>query len=129
MFKIGNTVVAEPAKEGLSITREPIWASNTGRGSDGKMVGDVVDWKATVTVKWPPLSYAEIQRIINAIVGNGHVPFFSITYTVNIDYSGSRPVETVETKTVYCGNIPQTIYSLTKAAQYHTGVEITFIEQ
>ena len=120
MFKINNVTVAEPKKEGVTITDEPIWASNTGRGSDGKMIGDIVAWKTTVQVEWPVLTFSQTQTIVNALRNAG--AFFPITYN---DFSSS----TTETKTVYCGNIPRTIYSLTQAAQRHTGVTVTFVEQ
>ena len=118
----GNTwtTLPEPKKEGITITDEPIWAANTGRGSDGTMVGDIVAWKTTVQVEWPALSFANSKIIADALTGAG--AFFKIKYN---DFSSSTPV----TKTVYCSNVPRTIYSLVTAAQYHTGVTVTFIEQ
>ena len=114
------TSLPEPKKEGITITDEPIGAANTGRGSDGKMVGDIVAWKTTVQVEWPALSFTNTQTIITALKGAG--PFFKIKY---YDTNASSAVE----KTVYCGNIPRTIYSLAQAARYHIGVTVTFIEQ
>ena len=120
MFKINGTSVAEPRKEGVTITDEPIWASNTGRGSDGKMVGDIVAWKTTVQVEWPPLSFSESQTIRNALRNAG--AFFPIQYN---DFSSGSAV----IKIVYCSNIPRTIYSLAQSYQRHIGVSVTFIEQ
>lgn len=120
MFKINGTQVAEPKIQGVQITDEPIWASNTGRATSGKMIGDIVAWKTTVAVAWPPLSFAQSQQIRNAIKNAG--PFFTISYN---DFSGTS----LETKTVYCANIPRTLYSLAQAYQRHTDVTITFIEQ
>jgi len=120
MFKIGNTTVHEPAYGGVQITDEPIWAPNTGRGSDGTMIGDIVAYKTTVAVTWPPLSFADSQAIRNAIMNAG--AFFTITYN---DFSASSTV----TKTVYCGNMPRVIASLNTAYRRHEGVQITFIEQ
>lgn len=118
MFKIGNTTVAEPKKEGVTITDEPIWAANTGRSTNGTMIGDIVAWKTTINVEWPPLSFSQSQAIVNAIKNAG--PFFNITYN---DFSSGSTV----TKNVYCGNMPRTLYSLAK--QWHTGVNIQFIER
>lgn len=120
MFKINNVTVHEPAHSGIKITDEPIWAPNTGRASDGTMIGDIVAWKTTVEVAWPPLSFADSERIRNAIKNAG--PFFPITYN---DFSSGSTV----TKTVYCGNIPRTLYSIAAAFQKHTGVTVSFIEQ
>ena len=131
MFKIGTTSqtvaqmtqVHEPCLGGLTITDEPIWAPNTGRGSDGTMIGDIVAWKTTVAVTWPPLSFADSQAIRNAI---GSAPFFKIAYN---DYDATQNNNSLVVKTVYCGNIPRTIASLNSAYQRHEGIQITFIEQ
>ena len=120
MFKINGITVAEPAYGGVQITDEPIWASNTGRGSDGKMIGDIVAWKTTVAVTWPPLTFTQSQAIRNAIVNAG--PFFNIVYN---DFSASSTV----TKKVYCGNIPRVLASISSAFQKHTDMTISFIEQ
>ena len=120
MFKINGISVAEPKKEGVTITDEPIWASNTGRGSDGTMIGDIVAWKTTVQVEWPALSFADSKVIADAIKKAG--AFFNIQYN---DFSSGSTV----TKKVYCSNVPRTIYSLVKNAQYHIGITVTFIEQ
>ena len=120
MFKIGSTTVHEPAYGGVQITDEPIWAPNTGRGSDGTMIGDIVAWKTTVAVTWPPLSFTDSKTIRDALVNAG--AFFSITYN---DFSSSSTV----TKTVYCSNVPRTIASLNTAFQRHGEVTVTFIEQ
>lgn len=112
------TTLPEPAKEGITITDEPIWAGNTGRNCNGKMIGDIVAWKTTVNVKWASLSFANAKTIRDKIVGAG--PFFKIKY---YDFSTSTLTE----KTVYCSNIPRLMYSLAKPK--FLGVEVTFIEQ
>ena len=114
------TWLPTPAKGGVTITDEPVWASNTGRGSDGKMIGDIVAWKTTVEVTWPPLTFSDASSIVTALTGAG--AFFNIKY---YDTSTSTMVE----KTVYCSNVPRTMYSLATAAQKHMGVTVTFIEQ
>ena len=114
----------EPKREGITITDEPIWAGNTGRGSDGLMVGDIVTWKTTVQVEWPALSFSDSQTITNALKNAG--AFFMIRYN---DFNATQSASALTTKTVYCSNIPKTIYSLAQAMQYHTGVTVTFIEQ
>lgn len=120
MFKINNVLVAEPRKEGVTITDEPIWAGNTGRNAKGKMIGELVAWKTTVEVEWPVLSFSEAKKIRNAIVNAGS--FFPIEY---YDFSA----DTAVTKTVYCANVPRTMYSLASSARYHIGVKIKFVEQ
>lgn len=117
---INNITVATPKHGGVVITDEPIWASNTGRSSTGKMIGDIVAWKTTIAVTWPPLSFADTEKIRNAIMNAD--PFFEIQY---YDLSSNS----MQKKTVYAGNIPRTMYSLAEGYQKHTDVTITFVEQ
>lgn len=120
MFKIGTAQVAEPAKEGITITEEPVWAPNTGRTVSGYMTGDIVAWKRTVAVTWPPLSFEETKAIVNAIKNAGS--FFVISWTS--DNGG-----TASMMSCYTSSIPRTIYSLAEGFKRHTGVTITFIER
>lgn len=123
---INGITVATPKHGGVVITDEPIWASNTGRSSTGKMIGDIVAWKTTISVTWPPLSFEDIEKIRNAVINAG--PFFKIKYyDFNTDSSTKEPV--LQEKTVYASNIPRTMYSLAEGYQRHTDVTITFVEQ
>lgn len=117
---INGVTVKEPKLGGVSITDEPIWSSNTGRSSTGKMIGDIVARKATIEIAWPPLTFAEMASIRNAIIAGGE--FFSITYP---DPSISANV----TKTVYCANIPRLLYSLSRNYPRYQDVTIQFIER
>ena len=120
LFKIGSTWVADPAKGGVIVTDEPVWASNTGRSTTGKMIGDIVAWKKTVEVTWPPLTFSQASAIRTAIKNAGE--FFNITY---YDLSASDMVTTK----VYCGNIPRALYSLASKYRKYTGITIKFVEQ
>lgn len=131
-FTINGTSVKEPAHGGITITEEPIWASNTGRLQDGTMDGDFVGWKRTFEVVWGPLTFSEADTILHAIESAS--PFFAITFTNTRNgrvISGSEltMTATTETATVYCSNIPRTVYSLTSPIARHVGVTITFIEK
>lgn len=117
---INGITVATPKQGGITVTDEPIWASNTGRSSTGKMIGDIVAWKTTVAVSWPPLSFNDAKRIRDAVQNAG--PFFNIQY---YDFSASQMVS----KTVYAGNMPRTLYSLADKYQRYKDITITFIEQ
>lgn len=131
MFQIGSTQVHEPAYGGVQITDEPIWASNTGRASDGTMIGDIVSWKRTVQVTWPALSFKDSQTIRKAIVDGG--AFFNITFNDVLPNASSSSAESIPTNTVtmtvYCANIPRTLASLNAAFRKHGNIQITFIEQ
>ena len=121
MLKINGTTVAEPAKEGVEITDEPMWSENTGRNvNSGQMIGDIVAWKKTVQVTWPPLTFAQTNAIINEIKSAG--AFFSLTYN-----DGSATEGT--TITVYSGSPQRTIASIAAAFRRQIGVTVTFIER
>ena len=120
-FTINGVSVREPAREGVTITEEPVWAPNTGRALNGKMVGDLVGWKRTFSVTWPPLTFEQTGAIITAIKNAG--AFFPITFT---NTSGGSSVESA---TVYTSNIPRTVSSLSNAYKRNVGVTVTFIEQ
>lgn len=117
---INGITVATPKQGGVVVTDEPIWAGNTGRSSTGKMIGDVVAWKTTIAVTWPPLSFSEAKKIRDAIKNAD--AFFTIKYH---DFSASTMTE----KTVYAGNVPRTLYSLSAGHQRYSDITITFIEQ
>ena len=121
------TDLPAPAKEGIVITREPIWGENTGRSASGKMTGDIVGRKTTIEVTWPPLpgktvgTKLGVDRIISSIEGAG--PFFDIKFDNDIGSSTQQ-------YTVYASNIPRTIYSLAAGLHFtNTGVTVTFVEQ
>lgn len=117
---INGNVVPDPAYGGVTITDEPIWAANTGRSQTGKMIGDIVAWKTTIEVTWPPMSMADTLTVYNAIRNAG--AFFNIAY---YDMTTSERV----TKRVYCNHIPRQLVSIVEAFKRHAGVTVTFIEQ
>ena len=45
---IGGVTMPPLKAEGLTITKEKVWSSNTGRAADGGMIGDLVAIKYTL---------------------------------------------------------------------------------
>ena len=117
---INGVVMPTPALEGVTISTEKIWSSNTGRTASGKMAGTIVAIKTTIKIKWPVLTPAQV-RVIEGAVSDPDHPFVPITYT---DMRGQKV-----TKTVYFGTPSYTIYSLADGIQYVTGAEVEGIEQ
>lgn len=109
-----------PAQGGMAIADEPVWSSNTGRGATGKMSGDIVAWKRTIDMDFPPLSFSDSKTIRDALRNAGE--FFDVRFR---DFSASE----WETATVYTANLPRTLYSLAQGVRYHTGVKIQLVEQ
>jgi hypothetical protein len=74
ILRAGNTIL--PAPVSLSIADELIWSSDTGRTLSGKMVGDVVAEKKTVSISWGILTEAELVKIKNKLTKG----FFPVTF-------------------------------------------------
>ena len=115
---INGVRMPDPALEGVTISREKIWSSNTGRTTSGKMVGTVVAVKTTLKIKWPPLTPAQTAVVENAVSGSAFVP---VTFT---DATGSTV-----TKTMYFGTPSYTVYSWADGVQYIKDVTVDGIEQ
>ncbi|MCC8063770.1 MAG: hypothetical protein LIO70_01635 [Clostridiales bacterium] len=116
---IGGVKMPTPALEGLTITREKIWSSDTGRTASGKMVGTIVAVKTKVAIKWPVLTMDEVETIEGAV--SSSTPFVTMTYT---DMTGA-----VTTKTVYFGTPSYTVYSYADGTQYVKDVTVDGIER
>ncbi len=117
---IGGVKMPTPALEGMTISREKIWSSDTGRTASGKMVGTIVSIKTTVKIKWPPLTMDEV-KVIEGAVSSQDTPFTTLKYT---DMTGSTV-----TKTVYFGTPTYTIYSWADNLQVVKDVSVDGVEQ
>lgn len=117
---INGVQMPTPALEGVTITSEKVWSANTGRDSTGKMVGTIVGVKAKLSIKWPPLTMAQVA-VIEAAVSDKSKPFVPLKYT---DMTG----KTV-TKTVYFGTPSYTQYSWAGGLQYVTDATVDAVEQ
>lgn len=116
---IGGVAMPTPALEGLTITREKIWSSDTGRTASGKMVGTIVAVKTKISIQWPTLTMEEVETIENAV--SSTTPFVTMTYT---DMTGSAV-----TKTVYFGTPSYTVYSYADGVQWVKDVTVDGVEQ
>lgn len=62
-IKANNVTLPSPVE--ITSGNEVIWSSNTGRGSEGKMLGDVVAEKVTFSITWGILTKAQRKIIID----------------------------------------------------------------
>ena len=133
MFQIQNkagtwVTVAEPKIGGINVTDEPVWSSNTGRGDQGDMIGDIKAWKTTVDVTWPPLPYSEVKKIRDAIgAGDKTRTKFKIKYP-DIEAGISDGVLQMQEKTVYVANVPRELYSISTKYKRYAEFQIQFVE-
>ena len=107
----------EPKKNGLDIKHEKIWSKKTGRGADGGMLGDIIAYKTTLTISWPPLSQAEAAVIDAAVTPS----FFSVTYKE----VGGAP----RTGTFYADAPAYPVYSYVNGVSTYQGVQVQLIEK
>lgn len=119
MLKINGVRMPEPKYNGgISITKETIWSSNTGRATDGTMVGDIIAEKDKLKITWGPLSGAEVMQINSAI----SPAFFPVEYK---DPGSNAYV----TKTFYAGTPTYPVYSYAAGVPQYTGVTVDLVEQ
>lgn len=61
-LKAGGVTLPSPVE--IKSSEEVIWSSRTGRSAgSGKMIGDVIAEKKTVTITWGVLTEAEVEKI------------------------------------------------------------------
>lgn len=75
-IKFGNITITAPCE--VSFTNNKIWSQNTGRSSNGKMVGDIICIKKTITLKWANLNGNQVKAI-NDYISNQFNAFFDVT--------------------------------------------------
>lgn len=117
MLKFNGVAVKEP--KSITVSPEKIWSSNTGRGDNGKMTGDVVAIKVTLKIEWAVLTAEEIETI-DACLSE---PFFECTFL------NPRSGNQEETKTFYAGTPTYPVYSYVKGYPEYTGIGVDLIEQ
>lgn len=73
-LKAGSVVL--PAPVSISINNEIIWTSDTGRTLSGRMIGDVVATKETLSIKWGVLTEEQATLLKRYLVPG----FFPLTF-------------------------------------------------
>ncbi len=101
---------------GLTVKKEKVWSSNTGRACNAEMIGDVIGRKYTLSCSWPPLSNEQVAVIDNAI----DPAFFSVTFS----HKGERI-----TRTFYAGTPTYPVYSYVDGVKTYQGVGVELIEK
>lgn len=104
--------------QAVTPTAEPIWSSNAGRSSTGKMVGDIVAWKNTVQVTFCPMNDQKSRQYYNAVHRRA--------YTVKFVDPGTGTL-----KEITCYGIPveMPVYSYVEGYPRYTGVSASFVEE
>lgn len=78
---LGGVVLPTPARDGVSISKEKIWSSNTGRSNfTGKMLGTIIAVKTTIEITFPPLTPTQVA-LIDGIISDKSRPFPTLEIT------------------------------------------------
>lgn len=101
----------------LTIGEEPIWSSNAGRSSTGKMMGDIIRWVRTLNVTFCPMTEAQAQQFYRAT----HTRSYVVQY---------RDVGTKTMESVPCYGVPLNfpVYNYTTAFTFGE-VSVNFVEE
>lgn len=118
-LKLNGIKMPDPKLEGVTFVPEKIWSKKTGRAASGKMAGDIVDIKETISIEFPPLSPSQ-EKLIKSVVSNKNLPFFSFEFCDG---------ETITNKTVYAGSPSCKLYSTVAGIRYYTGYKVELVEQ
>lgn len=78
--------VTMPCPESITVGHEIIWSANSGRSSSGKMIGDVVAEKRTLSIEWGILTDSEIDKIQKHMAAG----FFPIEFH---DFGGNATIQ------------------------------------
>lgn len=112
MAEITANGVALPSPTQIQTTDEIIWSSNTGRGADGTMMGDVVTQKLTFAITWEMLTEAEYATVKSAFPAG----FFSVSVLDN-------------SVTGYRGTINSEALGYVNGTMYYSSVSVSVIQQ
>ncbi|MGN0299235.1 MAG: hypothetical protein ACI4C1_08670 [Lachnospiraceae bacterium] len=110
----GETVLPAPVQ--LSVGNEIIWSSNTGRGANGIMVGDVVAEKHKLKVTWGILTASELA-LIKSKLATG---FILITFQ---DCGASITIS------AYRGTLEKEYLGCFAGVEYYKSASVEIVEQ
>ena len=116
---INNKDLPSPTK--ISVTKEQLWNSKTGRSvKTGKMLGAVIGEKRTLDVEWTKLTAKEFAEVEAALPAGF---FGEVIYQTDED----KPIETLDE--AYHGPITYVERGYIGSTRYYESVKTTLIER
>ena len=115
LLSINGVVVATPSKFKCDIADID---GDTTRNARGEMVRNRVAVKRKLSLEWPPLTDAEISRLLQAV----QAVFFTVTYPDPM--TGAQA-----TRTFYVGDRSAPAYSWASGLPKWEGLTMNFIEK
>lgn len=117
---VDGTPLPVPPKDGVSMSREPIWSSNAGRTADCTFVGDIRAWKWNISISWGKLSLDDVA-VIRGAFSTLNEPYFNITFT---DDAGIRHTDVK----CYSTSPKGTVQVYQDETGYVSGVSVDIVE-
>ena len=116
---INGTTMPPLKLNGLTIEKERIWSANTGRASNGLMIGDIIAFKYKLSCEWPPLTRSQVAIIDAALSA---APFFTVKFM--------DPATNAQTsKICYAGTPAYPVYTYVNGVKTYGGVKVDLIER
>lgn len=118
MLQFNGVVMPEPKQNGITFTKEKIWSKNTGRATDGTMLGDVIAIKTKAQITWGILSGEQVAMLDAALE-----PAF-----ISVCFKDPR-LNAYTTKVFYAGTPTYPVYSYASGLPEYVGCAVDLIEQ
>ena len=112
--------VKMPTPITVNFTNNKLWSANTGRTAGGKMVGDIIGIKKSISIVWQGLKPSEVVKI-NNYVSNASRSFFTLKI---LDETFAE-----KTYTVYAGDPTYEILGWDENRQLVKNLAVDFVEQ
>lgn len=114
MLKINGVAIATPKVYEVTISDLD---GESNRNANGKLIRDRIAVKRKISLEWPPLTQAEISKLLNAVSG----VFFTCEFV--------DPQSGVLTRTMYVGDRTSPAYCFIDGEMKWSGLKMNFVEQ
>ena len=120
VLKINGKTMPTPKHNGVTISENKIWSTNTGRSMNGEMQGTIIAIKKKAEIEFPLLTPSQVD-LINNEVSNISKPFIPVEITY--------PTGGTKTFNAYAGDIAHPVYGLVKGVHCVVGFKLDLIER
>lgn len=120
VLKINGKTMPTPKHNGVTISENKIWSTNTGRSMNGEMQGTIIAIKKKAEIEFPLLTPTQVN-LINNEVSNISKPFIPVEITY--------PTGGTKTFNAYAGDIAYPVYGLVKGVHCVVGFKLDLIER
>lgn len=120
VLKINGVLMPTPKHNGVTISENKIWSTNTGRSMNGEMQGTIIAIKKKAEIEFPLLTPTQVD-LINNEVSSVSKPFIPVEITY--------PSGGTKTFNAYAGDVAYPIYGLVRGKYCVVGFKLDLIEK